>query len=84
MATLPDDDYEVYFADHDAVIECGACDPEYGPAESWPAWTDEARFVPSEQDLEDMAEYSAWLDRLEEMHPRIGDDDIQACGLPVG
>src|SRR4051794_33755615 len=34
------DGFAIPFAADDAVIECGACDPEYGDPAEWPAWTD--------------------------------------------
>jgi hypothetical protein len=51
--SLADTDIAVYFSDHDAVIECGACDPDYGEPEGWPPWTDQ-RWEPTAAD-------SAWL-----------------------
>jgi hypothetical protein len=47
MPTIPRFDahgYAVPWADDDAVIECGALDPEHGEPEAWPAWTDEDRY----------------------------------------
>jgi hypothetical protein len=66
--------FDTPFADHDQVVECGACDPEYGPPESWPAWTDSLRFAhgpaitpdeswnPTDQDWQDWAAYKRECD----------------------
>jgi hypothetical protein len=43
METIHDTSLAVYFADHDDVIECSACDPCYGDPADWPEWTDADR-----------------------------------------
>ena len=45
METIHDTSLAVYFADHDDVIECGACDPCYGDPADWPEWTDADRWT---------------------------------------
>jgi hypothetical protein len=87
--SVHDTSFAVYFADDDAVIECGACDPEYGEPEGWPEWVDADRWEPTPDDV-------AWLnhepyqptdqdwDDLFAASYGFGDDDIQAAGLPVG
>jgi hypothetical protein len=83
-------DHDIPFADHDDWTECGIDDPDYNEPELWPEWTDADRWEPSQDDvewlnhLEEMRQASEWLDRMEAMHPRIDDDDIRSCGLPVG
>jgi hypothetical protein len=82
-------DFAVYFATDDDIIECTACDPDAGDAETWPSWTDAFRFVPTpddvawlnhepyqptDQDWDDMALYSG----------HFTDEDLTAAGLPVG
>jgi hypothetical protein len=68
---------DIPFADHDAVIECGACDPDHGPAEDWPAWCDQDRWVPNQD-----PEYDEWLDRIsaimdgQDRDGPITDDDV--------
>src|SRR3954447_13924388 len=74
-------------------------DPDFGPAEGWPAWTDESTweegpaippdaalepFEPTEDDLADYAEWSAYLERgcPAEFPPScVTDADVAAAGL---
>jgi hypothetical protein len=98
----------------DSIIELGIDDDAYGPAESWPSWTDDDRWEPgpeplpyesdepspwptdveieeyeaehagpTDADLDEMAKYCEWADRVEGMR-RYTDDDLRAAGLPVG
>jgi hypothetical protein len=39
------DGFAIYWVLDDAAIECTACDPDAGPPEVWPAWTDLDRFT---------------------------------------
>ena len=48
--------FAIPFADHDALIECGALDPDHGDPETWPAWTDQ-RWEPTEADHTLLAEH---------------------------
>jgi hypothetical protein len=70
--------FVIPFAGDDQFIECGVDDPDFGPAESWPAWTVAERFEPSSDDEswfirqsaddDDWAGYAEWSRRLEELH----------------
>jgi hypothetical protein len=51
---LDETGHAIPFAADDLVIEAGANDPDFGPPESWPDWTDADRFEPSPAD-------AAWL-----------------------
>jgi hypothetical protein len=49
MATLSQQQYDpqgyaIPWVDDDECIECGLDDADYGPAESWPEWTDRWTF----------------------------------------
>src|SRR4051794_21025680 len=102
MATVQQIDAEGYavpWPADDECIECGLDDPSWGEPESWPAWTDGARweegpaippdaaiepFEPSEDDLADYAEWSAELGRgFPPEYPAISDADLAAAGLAV-
>jgi hypothetical protein len=54
--SVHDTSFAVYFAGDDAVIECEAIDPEAGPPECWPEWTDADRWEPTEADYQWAAE----------------------------
>jgi hypothetical protein len=88
MLHRTDEDFDVPFGDHDAVIEaealCNGPPCSENPAE-WPMWVDQDRWVPSPD-----PEYDTWLDRVsaimdgQDIAGRISDDDIQDAGLPCG
>jgi hypothetical protein len=62
--------------DRDREIEAGTNDMAYGPAESWPAWTDLSTWevgpeplLPSDEDIEAWEKeegHRRWLDHLAE------------------
>jgi hypothetical protein len=73
--------YAIPFAGDDQIIESGVDDADYGPAESWPEWTDSERFEPSPDDeawrmsqnddddwQADASEQARWSRRLEELY----------------
>jgi hypothetical protein len=37
--------------DRDRIVELGLDDDDYGPASSWPSWTDSDRWVPTDPPL---------------------------------
>jgi hypothetical protein len=77
-------------ADGPEPDEAQADDVEADPAE-WPSWTDQRWTIgpepdddgPSDADLDEMAKYCEWTDRVAQAH-RYTDDDLRAAGLPVG
>jgi hypothetical protein len=81
--------FAIPFADDDAVIECGACDPHFGDPSTWPEWVDADRWEPAPDDV-------AWLNQepyeptdadWEEFARYSGhftDEDLIAAGLPCG
>lgn len=86
--------FAIPFHADDAVIECGACDPEYGDPETWPAWVDDWRYSPTEADSVWAAQNlelpppfeptDADLDEMARWSGALTDDDLAAAGLPVG
>jgi hypothetical protein len=57
--------FAIPFSDDDVIIECGACDPDHGEPAEWPAWTDAARWEPSQEDWEDYRQWCEHVDRLD-------------------
>lgn len=64
----------------DALVACGANDPDYGPAEVWPAWTDadcwELGPDPVHQAIEEIRHTAAFLG--DDVHP-IKASDLEAA-----
>jgi hypothetical protein len=46
-------DHDIPFGQDDDWIECSLDYPSYGDPSEWPAWTDETRYEPTPEDLED-------------------------------
>jgi hypothetical protein len=95
MSTVHDTaDYAIPFADHDALIECGACDPEYGEPADWDDWTDADRYEPTPNDIAFLNQNAYGSEPFEPSDQdwddygrwagAIADDDLAAAGLPVG
>jgi hypothetical protein len=81
MSTLQHFDaqgYAIPWVADDPITECGIGDADYGDPAEWPAWTDEGRWEPTDDDYrpsfegdvyqptpEDLREMEAWFDRLD-------------------
>jgi hypothetical protein len=54
-------DYAIPFTADDPIIEAGLDDPDYGPPEMWPSWTDLDRWSsvpPTETEDDEMATFT--------------------------